>query len=119
MAGGKGRHPDAREVWALYEETRRPGVPGLAARVAAAPRLFRTALRGEYPHLPRGRTLVCTLLMLVYLASPLDAVPDFIPVVGWMDDAGVLMWTLRALVHESGRFLLWEQATASAAEHRP
>jgi uncharacterized membrane protein YkvA (DUF1232 family) len=26
---------------------------------------------------------------LLYLISPLDAVPDFIPVVGWLDDIGV------------------------------
>jgi uncharacterized membrane protein YkvA (DUF1232 family) len=27
---------------------------------------------------------------LLYLVSPIDAVPDFIPLLGWLDDLGVL-----------------------------
>lgn len=27
---------------------------------------------------------------LAYLVLPLDAIPDVVPLVGWMDDAGVL-----------------------------
>jgi uncharacterized membrane protein YkvA (DUF1232 family) len=27
---------------------------------------------------------------LLYLVSPVDALPDFIPLLGWMDDLGVL-----------------------------
>jgi uncharacterized membrane protein YkvA (DUF1232 family) len=30
------------------------------------------------------------LLAILYLISPADFVPDFIPVLGWLDDAGVL-----------------------------
>lgn len=32
---------------------------------------------------------------LLYVAMPLDAVPDPIPVVGWLDDIAVLTWALR------------------------
>lgn len=30
------------------------------------------------------------LLAILYLISPADFVPDFIPVLGWLDDVGVL-----------------------------
>jgi uncharacterized membrane protein YkvA (DUF1232 family) len=30
------------------------------------------------------------LLGVIYIISPIDAVADFIPVVGWLDDIGVL-----------------------------
>jgi hypothetical protein len=30
-------------------------------------------------------------LSAVYVISPIDLIPDFIPVIGWMDDAGVVM----------------------------
>jgi len=33
------------------------------------------------------KTLI--IAALLYLISPLDAVPDFIPIVGWLDDVGV------------------------------
>ena len=32
---------------------------------------------------------------LAYLALPVDLVPDFIPVAGWMDDAAVLAWIFK------------------------
>jgi hypothetical protein len=39
------------------------------------------------------------LAALLYIVSPIDAVPDFLPVVGWLDDLlvlGVLVWVLIA-----------------------
>jgi uncharacterized membrane protein YkvA (DUF1232 family) len=29
-------------------------------------------------------------LCIAYIASPIDLIPDFIPVFGWLDDIGVL-----------------------------
>jgi uncharacterized membrane protein YkvA (DUF1232 family) len=34
-------------------------------------------------------------LALLYVLSPLDLVPDWFPVVGWLDDIGVLAWAAR------------------------
>lgn len=30
------------------------------------------------------------LLALIYLVVPTDAIPDIVPVLGWLDDAGIL-----------------------------
>ena len=39
------------------------------------------------------------LMAVVYFLSPVDAIPDFIPIVGWLDDLGVLsaaaFWMVR------------------------
>jgi uncharacterized membrane protein YkvA (DUF1232 family) len=51
------------------------------------------------PCVPRGRALVLAGLV-AYLASPIDLVPDFIPGLGQLDDALLvvlaLRWALRA-----------------------
>lgn len=43
------------------------------------------------------------LLLLAYLASPLDLVPDFIPVVGYADDVIAVAIVLRSVVRSAGR----------------
>jgi uncharacterized membrane protein YkvA (DUF1232 family) len=51
--------------------------------------------------LPR-RIRIYLLLLLVYLASPIDLVPDFVPVLGYADDAVLVALTLRAVVRRAG-----------------
>ena len=51
--------------------------------------------------LPRG-VRVRLGLLLVYLAVPIDLVPDFIPVLGYADDAIVVAWALRSVVRHAG-----------------
>lgn len=41
-------------------------------------------------------------LLLVYLASPIDLIPDFIPVVGYADDAIIVAIALRAVTRAAG-----------------
>ncbi|MFD0531671.1 YkvA family protein [Kitasatospora arboriphila] len=84
----------SRSAWGLYRETQRPGAPGLGARVAATPRLVRDALTGRYPGVGPGKLAALAVLCAVYLLSPIDAVPDIIPFVGWTDDTAVLVWFL-------------------------
>ena len=41
-------------------------------------------------------------LLTAYLLMPFDLVPDFIPVVGWADDALVVVWGLRSIARAAG-----------------
>jgi uncharacterized membrane protein YkvA (DUF1232 family) len=41
-------------------------------------------------------------LLLIYLAFPIDLVPDFIPVLGYADDVIVIAYVLRSVVRQAG-----------------
>lgn len=51
--------------------------------------------------LPTGVRVRLTLL-LVYLASPIDIIPDFVPVIGYADDAIVVALALRSVTRRAG-----------------
>src|SRR5262252_2468420 len=51
--------------------------------------------------LPRG-VRVRLWLLLGYLALPIDIIPDFIPVIGYADDAIVVAFVLRSTVRRAG-----------------
>lgn len=51
--------------------------------------------------LPRG-VRVRLVLLLGYLAMPIDLVPDFIPVLGYADDVVVVAIVLRSVVRTAG-----------------
>lgn len=59
------------------------------------------------PRVPRRRKLLL-LGLVVYLASPFDLVPDFIPVAGQLDDAIVVALVLRHVVRAGGEPLIRE-----------
>ncbi|HWI73045.1 MAG TPA: DUF1232 domain-containing protein [Baekduia sp.] len=67
--------------------------------------LFRRLLADD--RLPRSRKLALVSL-LVYLASPIDLVPDFIPVIGHVDDAILVVLALRFVLRAGGPELIAE-----------
>jgi uncharacterized membrane protein YkvA (DUF1232 family) len=51
--------------------------------------------------MPRGVRVRLGLLML-YLAIPIDLIPDFLPVIGYADDAIIVAAVLRSTVRRAG-----------------
>ena len=59
------------------------------------------------PRVPRRRKLLL-LALVAYLASPIDLIPDFIPVAGQLDDAIIVALVLRHVLRSGGEPLLRE-----------
>ena len=59
------------------------------------------------PRIPRRRKAVLALL-LAYLLSPIDLIPDFIPVIGYLDDAVIAAFALRHVLGGADPELLQE-----------
>ena len=56
--------------------------------------LVRSFVKREYKEIPKG-TIVGIISVLAYILLPIDVLPDFIPGLGYADDAFVLMSFLR------------------------
>jgi uncharacterized membrane protein YkvA (DUF1232 family) len=101
----------AHAAWRAYREVSRPGTPGLVARLRAVPRLIGGVLRGDYRGMAKGK-LAMMGLGVVYMLSPFDVVPDFLLMIGVVDDFGVFLWLMTSLLGESGRYVDWERNRA-------
>jgi uncharacterized membrane protein YkvA (DUF1232 family) len=70
-------------------------------------RLIKAATSGEY-HGVEKKTILMGIAVLLYLLSPIDLIPDFIPVLGLLDDAALLAWFLTSIKTEIEHFTAWE-----------
>jgi uncharacterized membrane protein YkvA (DUF1232 family) len=82
-------------VLALLVAGRRTEARALAGFIPDCLVLFRRLI-GD-PRVPRQRKVLLGLVV-VYLASPIDLVPDFIPVAGQLDDVIIVALALRAVL---------------------
>ncbi|MEU6716885.1 YkvA family protein [Nonomuraea sp. NPDC046802] len=103
----------AAAAWRTYREVTKPGSPGLMTRARAIPRMVGAAMRGRYPGLGKGK-LALMGMGVVYIISPIDAIPDFLTLIGVADDFGVFLWLMAALLGESGRFVEHERGVIQA-----
>ena len=71
--------------------------------------MMKSVLSGKYKGMSFG-TLGLLALGLVYIISPIDAVPDVIPVAGIVDDTGLALWLATVLVRSAGDFVTWERS---------
>ena len=81
-------------------------------------RLVRAYATGEYRAIETN-TIISGLAVLLYVLSPIDLVPDFIPVVGFLDDLSLVSWFLSKFQGELIRFREWEQRTAQLTASAP
>jgi uncharacterized membrane protein YkvA (DUF1232 family) len=76
-------------------------------------RMIKAAATGEYTGIPTS-TVVGGIAVLLYFISPIDFVPDFIPVIGLLDDVALLAWFMTSIKSEMNKFLEWEKGNHAA-----
>ena len=81
-------------------------------------RLIRAAVAGEYTGVPTG-TLLAAVAVLIYFISPIDLIPDFIPVLGLIDDVALVAWFSLTIKTEIDRFHEWELTRPRDVTHAP
>jgi uncharacterized membrane protein YkvA (DUF1232 family) len=92
-------------VIALFFAGRRESARALAGFVPDCVVLFGRLMSD--PRVDRGHRLLVAASVL-YLASPIDLVPDFVPVAGQLDDAIIVGASLRLVLRASGPGLIEE-----------
>jgi uncharacterized membrane protein YkvA (DUF1232 family) len=76
-------------------------------QLRAVLRLLRAYWTGAYRDVSRT-TLITLLGAVIYFVMPIDAIPDWIIGIGFLDDAYVLAMAVKAVKSELDGFLAWE-----------
>ena len=88
-----------------------PGTVSMREALRLLPDLVRLLRRlAVDPSLPRG-VRIRLILLLAYLLSPVDLIPDFVPVLGYADDIIIVAIGLRSVTRRAG--------TAAIERHWP
>ena len=70
-------------------------------------RMLKAYFTGRYKEVPVA-TIVSIIMTLLYVFSPVDLIPDFIPVVGLLDDAAVMGACVASFGSAIKKFEEWE-----------
>lgn len=71
-------------------------------------RMVRAYASGEYKGLP-WKSLLSIVAVLIYFVSPIDLLPDFLPVIGITDDVALVVWLIKTLGDDVKKFSDWEK----------
>lgn len=85
--------------------------------IQALARLVRARVGGAYPRLP-ARSLVAAIGALLYFLMPMDAVPDFIVALGFVDDLAVIARVVHYLRRDLADFRAWESEQGGVPSDR-
>ena len=79
----------------------------LRSKVNVLVSMVQSHLSGKYRAFSNS-SLLLVVFALLYFVTPTDAIPDFIPALGFTDDASVLYLIYRKLNKDIERFLQWK-----------
>jgi len=81
-------------------------------------RLLKAYASGDYRQLP-WKTLIRVIAVLIYFVSPIDILPDFLPIVGLTDDIALMLWLFSGIKDDIDKFRQWEFTGATAGNEAP
>ncbi len=84
------------------------GAKRFADKIFTFLRMVKACITGEYKELPI-RSLVLVVAALIYFVMPLDAIPDFIPIVGMLDDVTIILAISRSIADDVRKFEEFER----------
>lgn len=86
-------------------------VPVVGEKLAMVPvlaSLIKSFVSKEYTDIPIG-TIIAIIAALLYFVSPIDLVPDSIPVLGYFDDAAVVAVCWKMVESDVKEYQVWRE----------
>lgn len=83
-----------------------PKIGNILADVPVLVSMVRSYIKGKYKAIP-VKSIISIISALIYLISPIDIIPDFIPGVGYVDDAAVIAFVVKCVLSDIEDYRRW------------
>ncbi|GAA4452583.1 YkvA family protein [Nibrella saemangeumensis] len=107
---------NSRSLFGLVQQvlTKSKGLTGsniqdVRNHIALMARMVKAYASGEYKNIP-WKSLIRMIAVLIYFVSPLDFIPDFLPIIGVTDDIALVFWLVSAMGTDIEKFRQWEES---------
>ncbi len=105
---------DENKMASLLEKLQQKmnAIPMVGSVLANLPTMFKllnSYLKNEYTDIPR-KAVLFIVSAVTYLVSPIDLIPDLVPLVGILDDMAVISVCVNATKDELEKYLTWRKA---------
>ncbi|WP_230407016.1 YkvA family protein [Pontibacter cellulosilyticus] len=89
-------------------ESKESGFTQIKGTLQTFMRLVKAYMKGDYRNVAT-KSLLVGVAVLLYLVTPIDIIPDFIPGLGLLDDLSLIAWFVNAFQTEISKFRDWEE----------
>jgi uncharacterized membrane protein YkvA (DUF1232 family) len=69
--------------------------------------MIKNSFSGEYKAFT-NKTLLSLVFGLLYFVTPMDVIPDFIPLLGFSDDLSIIYFIIKNFKSDIEAFKVWE-----------
>lgn len=77
--------------------------------------LVKSYVQKEYTDIPIG-SVIAMVSALIYFVSPIDLIPDNVPVIGYVDDMAVITVCLKMVQSDVDEYLAWREKNGKSIE---
>ena len=95
--------------------TNKGQLEGVWAKMVLLFAVAKDYVNGDYTEIPK-RSIIAILGGLIYFLSPIDVVPDFVPVLGFIDDVFVLNLVYKQVLKDLEKYKIWKNAQINYIE---
>lgn len=81
---------------------------GVGTKLKVLSRMLKSYVTGSNRNVPWKSIIVITAV-LIYFFMPLDLIPDFVPVTGYIDDFSLILWAFNHLQDDINTYMYWEE----------
>lgn len=97
-----------REAEVIKKSAKVPGtLQKFANQISLLFEMLKDYVKGEYKEVPYS-SIAMIVVSLLYFLSPIDLIPDVIPVVGYVDDAMVVALTVKVIQNDLRNYCAWK-----------